>query len=55
VLVEAGDAEGVTFWDADPEVVPAVREEFPVLADRALRDPSRGGSARGSPPVAGAG
>jgi predicted amidohydrolase len=36
VLAEAGDAEGVTFCDADPAVVPAVREEFPVLADRAL-------------------
>ncbi|SOD60397.1 Predicted amidohydrolase [Streptomyces zhaozhouensis] len=34
VLVEAGDAEGVSYCDVDPDVVPAVRREFPVLDDR---------------------
>ncbi|MGC5341778.1 carbon-nitrogen family hydrolase [Streptomyces sp. DT24] len=34
VLAEAGTEEGVTFCEADPSVVPRVRAEFPVLADR---------------------
>lgn len=34
VLAEAGTAEGITWCEADPAVVPAVRAEFPVLADR---------------------
>jgi len=37
VLVEARDAEGVTFCEADPDLVTQVRERFPVLADRRLR------------------
>lgn len=34
VLAEAGVEEGITFCDVDPAVVPRVRAEFPVLADR---------------------
>jgi predicted amidohydrolase len=34
VLVEAGTDESVTFCDVDAAVVDAVRQEFPVLADR---------------------
>lgn len=34
VLVEAGVDEGITYCDVDPGVVRAVRDEFPVLADR---------------------
>lgn len=34
VLAEAGRSEGITFCEVDPEVVPTVREEFPVLGDR---------------------
>lgn len=34
VLAEAGTAEGITWCEADPAVVPTVRKQFPVLADR---------------------
>lgn len=34
VLVEAGDDEGITVVDVDPDNVDRVRNEFPVLADR---------------------
>jgi predicted amidohydrolase len=34
VLAEAGEEEGITFCDADPSIVSAVREDFPVLSDR---------------------
>lgn len=34
VLVEAGDDEGVTMIDVDPDTVRRVRAEFPVLEDR---------------------
>lgn len=34
VLVEAGDAEGITYCDIDPGIVATVRKEFPVLGDR---------------------
>ncbi|MEU7632883.1 carbon-nitrogen family hydrolase [Nocardia sp. NPDC049220] len=34
VLAEAGTHEGITWCEADPGVVPAVRDEFPVLGDR---------------------
>jgi predicted amidohydrolase len=36
VLAEAGDDEGVTLVEIDPEEVARVRAEFPVLADRRL-------------------
>ncbi|WP_448627665.1 nitrilase-related carbon-nitrogen hydrolase [Geodermatophilus sp. URMC 64] len=36
VLAEAGDDEGLTVVDVDPDVVSRVRAEFPVLADRRL-------------------
>ncbi|WP_049569411.1 carbon-nitrogen family hydrolase [Streptomyces sp. SBT349] len=39
VLAEAGTEEGITFCDADPDVVPRVRAEFPVLDDRRLGMP----------------
>ncbi|MFI6345939.1 carbon-nitrogen family hydrolase [Streptomyces sp. NPDC050560] len=34
VRAEAGQSEGITYCDVDPEVVPSVRAEFPVLGDR---------------------
>lgn len=34
VLAEAGTAEGITWCEVDPAVVPNVRAQFPVLADR---------------------
>ncbi|MEU4667956.1 carbon-nitrogen family hydrolase [Amycolatopsis sp. NPDC023774] len=34
VLAEAGTEEGITWCDVDPGVVPATREQFPVLDDR---------------------
>jgi predicted amidohydrolase len=36
VLTEAGDSEGITWCDVDPEVVSRVRDEFPVLRDRRM-------------------
>ncbi len=36
LLVEAGDAEGITSCDVDPAVVRRTRTEFPVLDDRRL-------------------
>jgi predicted amidohydrolase len=34
VLAEAGEDEDIVYCDIDPGIVPAVREEFPVLGDR---------------------
>lgn len=43
VLAEAGEAEGITFCEADPCEVADVRAEFPVLADRTMEfPPARG-------------
>ncbi|MER5185456.1 carbon-nitrogen family hydrolase [Streptomyces sp. NPDC002896] len=34
ILAEADENEGITYCDVDPEIVPQVRKEFPVLGDR---------------------
>lgn len=40
VLAEADDREGLTWCEVDPATVAKVRAEFPVLADRRLRQPA---------------
>lgn len=45
VLVEAGDDEGISVVDVDPEIVDRVRAEFPVLADRRRGGAHGGGGA----------
>jgi predicted amidohydrolase len=39
VLTEAGDSEGITWCDVDPEAVARTRDEFRVLQDRRLSMP----------------
>lgn len=48
VLAEAGDAEGITWTEADPAEVGRIRAEFPVLADRRIGvdRPARASAAR---------